>query len=181
MDTAAIEGLRLEDGAEVVIRAVNADDAPMLQAFVRGLSVRSRRFRFFSALVELSAAQLDRLVRPDRFGLALVALSGRSEDAAIVGEARYVVDPAAVRDAEFAIAIADEFQRKGLGTRLMKLIVAHASRTGVRRLFGEILAENKTMLEFARRLGFGVRANAADHRTMIACISVAAMTSTVVS
>ena len=85
------------------------------------------------------------------------------------------------RTPEFAIAIADEFQRKGLGTRLMKLIVAHASRTGVRRLFGEILAENQTMLEFVRRLGFGVGANAADHRTMIACISVAAMTSTVVS
>ena len=170
MDT-AIEGLRLEGGAEVVIRTINAKDAPMLQAFVRRLSVRSRRFRFFSALVELSAAQLNRLVRPDRIGLALVALRGRSEDAAIVGEARYVVDPAAVRDAEFAIAIADEFQRKGLGTQLMKRIVAHAARTGVRRLFGEILSENQTMLEFTRRLGFGVTANAADRRTMIACIS----------
>lgn len=174
MDTAAIEGFRLEDGAEVVIRSVNSDDAPRLQAFVRGLSVRSRRFRFFSAFVELSAAQLDRLVRPDRIGLALVALKGCSEDAAIVGEARYVVDPAAVRDAEFAVAIADEFQRKGLGTRLLKLIVAHASRTGVRRLFGEIWAENQPMLEFTRRLGFGVRANAADDRTTIAhaCIPV---------
>ena len=170
MDTATFEGLPLEDGAEIVIRTVNANDAPRLQTFVRGLSVRSRRFRFFSTLVELSAAQLDRLVRPDRIGLALVALKGLSEDAAIVGEARYVVDPAADCDAEFAIAIADGFQRKGLGTRLMKLIVAHASKTGVRRLFGEILAENQTMLEFTRRLGFGVRANAAD-RTMIACIS----------
>jgi hypothetical protein len=28
------------------------------------------------------------------------------------------------------------------------------------------------MLEFAPRLAFGVRANAADHRTMTACISV---------
>ena len=172
MDTAAVEGLRLEDRAKVVIRAVKVDDAPMLQAFVRGLSARSRRYRFFSALVELSASQLDRLVRPDRFGLALVALRGRSKDAAIVGEARYVVDPATDCDAEFAIAIADRFQRKGLGTRLMKMIVAHASKTGVRRLFGEILGENQAMLEFMRQLGFGVRANAADHHTMIAGISV---------
>ena len=172
MDTADIEGLRLEDPAEVVIRAVNADDAPMLQEFVRGLSVRSRRYRFLSALVELSASRLDRLVRPDRIGLALVALTGRSKDAAIVGEARYVVDPVADCDAEFAIAIADEFQRKGLGTRLMKMIVAHASKTGVRRLFGEILGENQAMLRFIRQLGFGVRPNAADHRTMIASISI---------
>ena len=54
----------------------------------------------------------------------------------------------------------------------MKMIVAHASKTGVRRLFGEILAENRAMLEFIRQLGFGVRANPADHRTMIAGISV---------
>ena len=172
MDTASAEGLRLEDRAEVVVRAVKVDDAPMLQAFVRGLSERSRRFRFFSALVELSTSQLDRLVRPDRIGLALVALTGRSKDAAIVGEARYVVDPAPDCDAEFAIAIADEFQRKGLGTRLMRSIVAHASKTGVRRLFGEILGENQAMLRFIRQLGFGVRANAADHRTMIASISI---------
>ena len=172
MDTADAEDLHLEDHAEVVIRAVNADDAPMLQAFVRGLSVRSRRYRFLSALVELSVSQLDRLVRPDRIGLALVALRGRSRDAAIVGEARYVVDPATGCDAELAIAIADGFQRKGLGTRLMKMIVAHASKIGVRRLFGEILAENRAMLEFMRQLGFGVRANPADHRTMIAGISV---------
>jgi acetyltransferase len=172
MGTAAVDGRRLEDRAEVVIRAVNADDAPRLQAFVRGLSVRSRRYRFFSALVELSASQLDRLVRPDRIGLALVALSARSKDAAVVGEARYVVDPAADCEAEFAIAIADGFQRKGLGTRLMKMIVAHASKTGVRRLFGEILAENRAMLAFMRQLGFGVRANVADHRTMVAGISI---------
>ena len=54
----------------------------------------------------------------------------------------------------------------------MKMIVAHASKTGVRRLFGEVLAENKPMLAFMRQLGFRVRANAADCRTMIAGISV---------
>jgi L-amino acid N-acyltransferase YncA len=54
----------------------------------------------------------------------------------------------------------------------MKVIVAHASKTGVRRLFGEILAENRAMLAFMRQLGFGVRANVADHRTMVAGISI---------
>jgi len=176
MEAAEVQGLRVAHGANVVIRAVRADDAPMLQAFVRRLSARSRRFRFFSGLVELPAAQLDRLTRPDREGLALVALSGRLQDTAIVGEARYVVDPTAVRDAEFAIAIADEFQRQGLGKRLMKHIFAHASGRGVQRLFGEIMADNSTMLEFVRRLGFRIRGNDSDRRTMIACIPVGAMT-----
>lgn len=86
------------------------------------------------------------------------------------------MDPTAGRNAEFAIAIADEFQRQGLGTRLMKLIVAHASRRGVQRLFGQIMVENNTMLEFVRKFGFGIRDNDADPDTMTACISVGAMT-----
>ena len=99
-----------------MIRTVRTDDAPGLQAFVRGLSPRSRRFRFFSALIELSAAQLQRLIKPDRAGLALVALKEPPQDGAIVAEARYVIDPLACSDAEFAIAVADDFQRQGLGT-----------------------------------------------------------------
>ena len=61
--------LKLADGSEVVVRPIGPDDASLLQAFVRRLSARSRRFRFFVALAELSAAQLDRFViESDRRG-----------------------------------------------------------------------------------------------------------------
>ena len=72
------QGLRLTDGSEVVVRSIRPDDAPLLQAFVRRLSLRSRRFRFFVTLAELSAAQLERFVNVDPArGLALIALSMR--------------------------------------------------------------------------------------------------------
>lgn len=142
----------------------------MLQAFVRGLSVRSRRFRFFSGLVELPAQMLEQFVRQDRSrGLALVALSERPDGTAIVAEARCILDPAK-GNAEFAIAVDDEFQRRGLGTRLLRTLVTHASRRGIRRLFGEILADNHAMLGLARSLGFEVQVNASDRTTMIASI-----------
>jgi len=65
----------LTDGSKVEIRAIAAQDASMLQAFVRRLSARSRHFRFFSAIVELPMALLERMVNQDhRRGLALVAL-----------------------------------------------------------------------------------------------------------
>ncbi|MFO1305460.1 MAG: GNAT family N-acetyltransferase [Burkholderiales bacterium] len=163
--------LRLSDGSDVEIRAIHAEDASMLQAFVRRLSIRSRRFRFFTGLVELPAQLLERLVNQDRGrGLALVALSERPDGIAIIAEARCVVD-AAVGDAEFAIAVDDQFQRRGLGMRLLKTLVTHASRRGVRRLFGEIMADNQAMLGLARRLGFEIRANALDRTTMIASIA----------
>jgi acetyltransferase len=151
-----------------MIRAIDADDGPLLQSFVRRLSARSRRFRFFSALVELSAAELERLVKVDRRRqLALVALTGRSECRAIIAEARCVVNCTA-RSAEFAVAVTDEFQRRGLGTQLVQRLFTYASKMGVRRLFGEILPDNRGMLALARRLGFRIRTNASDESVVIA-------------
>ena len=142
----------------------------MLQAFFRRLSARSRRLRFFSALVELSAAQLERLVNLDpRRGLAVVALSDRSISP-IIAEARCVLD-ATDASAEFAIAVADDFQRRGLGRQLLGTLVAYASKTGMRRLFGEILADNDGMLAFARRLGFRIQPNPSDRTTVFASIA----------
>ena len=165
-----VEPLLLTDGSKVTIRPINGDDAPMLQTFVRRLSVRSRRFRFFSAFADLPAAQLQRLVTVDHHqALALVALSERSEHTSIVAEARCVPDRA-VCNAEFAIAVADEFQRRGLGTQLMKRLFAYASRTGVRRLFGEVLSDNKGMDSLAHRLGMRIRASGSDPSTVIASV-----------
>jgi acetyltransferase len=166
METARDQLLRLADGSKVVVRAIRFEDGPKFQAFVRRLSARSRYLRFFAGLIELSAMQLERLLRVDsRRGLALVALSDQ-EPEIIVAEARCVLD----RDgsAEFAVAVADEFQRKRLGTQLVNKLLAYASAKGVRRLFGEIMAENHGMLEFARRHGFQIRSNPADAKTLIA-------------
>jgi acetyltransferase len=160
--------LQLTDGSQVVVRPIGPDDASLLQAFVRRLSARSRRFRFFVALTELSVAQLDRFVNVDPSrGLALVALSGRQEGTTIVAEARYAL---AQEDdnAEFAIAVADDFQRRGLGKRLVKRLLATAWRRGVRRLFGEIKSDNRAMLAFAMQLGFRLRGSLEDQSVVIA-------------
>ena len=165
-----VQVLTLADGSHVTIRAINADDGPLLQRFVRRLSARARRFRFFSTLVELSAAELERLVNVDhRRHLALVAVTGLSERATIIAEGRCAVN-CATGSAEFAVAVADEFHRRGLGTHLVKRLFAYASNLGVRRLFGEILADNHGMVALARRLGFRIRTNAADATTVIADI-----------
>jgi acetyltransferase len=159
--------LQLTDGAEVVVRPIGPDDTSLLQAFVRRLSARSRRFRFFVALAELSAAQLDRFVNVDPAqGLALVALSGRQEGTAIVAEARYAL--AQEDNAEFAIAVADDFQGRGLGRHLVTRLLATAWRRGVRRLFGEIKSDNRPMLAFARQLGFRLRGSLDDQSVIIA-------------
>jgi len=164
------EILPLADGSLTVVRAVRPDDGPRVQAFVGRLSSRSRYLRFFAAVAALSAAQLERFLHVDpRRGMALVALSGPQENARIIAEARCVLDQDAV-GAEFAIAVADDFQRRGLGSQLVRRLLAYAAAKGVRRLFGEVLADNHGMLALARRLGFRIRTNISDPRTLVATI-----------
>jgi len=162
------EVLQLTDGSAVVVRSIAPDDAALLQAFVRRLSMRSRRFRFFVPLNELSPAQLDRFVNVDPArGSAWVALSQRQEGVAIVAEARYAL-AREVDNAEFAIAVADDFQGRGLGRHLVKRLLATAWRHGVRRLFGEIKSDNRAMLAFARKLGFRFGSSLDDQGVVIA-------------
>jgi acetyltransferase len=160
--------LKLADGSKVVVRAIRPDDASLLQAFFRRLSAKSRRFRFFVALSELSAAQLNRFVNVDPArDLALVALSERLDGTAIVAEARYALEQGD-DNAEFAIAVADDFQGRGLGRFLVKRLLATAWRRGVRRLFGQVKSDNRAMLAFADRLGFRLRDSLEDESVVIA-------------
>jgi acetyltransferase len=168
MSTSDSVVLHLPQGAKVRIRAIRPDDGPGLQRFVRRLSARSRYLRFFSAIKALSPGQLQRFLRSESGReMALVAESVAAEGSSIVAEARCVVEDG-TGSAEFALAVADEFQRQGLGTKLMAALVAFASRAGVQRLFGEIKSENAAMLAFARKLGFQLRLNLADGTTVIA-------------
>jgi len=95
--------------------------------------------------------------------LALIAVTERGGRELQVGVARYVAGGGG-RSCEFAIAIADDWQRKGLGTRLMSALMAAARERGVREMYGEVLTSNQKMLDFTARLGFRARLDASDPR-----------------
>lgn len=74
--------------------------------------------------------------------------------------------------AEFAIVVADAYQRQGLGRDLMTRLMAAARAGGVRRLYGEVLAENVRMLAFVRGLGFSVHCDPLDRRVMLVSLDL---------
>ncbi|MGH8621710.1 MAG: GNAT family N-acetyltransferase, partial [Burkholderiales bacterium] len=82
-----------------------------------------------------------------------------------IGVARYIADADRSR-CECAIAVADGWQRRGLGTRLMEAPMAAARSAGKREMYGEVLAGNRKMLEFAAKLGFRARADDSDPRLL---------------
>ncbi len=74
----------------------------------------------------------------------------------IWGVVRIHADPDLAR-AEFAILVRHEFAQRGLGTLLMRRIIAYAKARGIGELFGLVLRENRQMLQLARELGFTAR------------------------
>ncbi len=167
----------LRDGRPYVIRPIQAEDGERLQRFVRGLSEQSRYFRFISALNELSPRMLVRYTQIDYDReLALVAVleseeqvgssagEGRGvgdDGALIIGVVRYLLNPDR-RSCEFAIAIADEIQRQGLGSTLMKAIIEQARRRGLERIEGFVLASNTPMMRLMQATGFAVQTDRDD-------------------
>jgi len=144
----------------VVIRPLLRQDAGAFRSFVEGLSPAARYERFQYVVKEVSPALLRLLVEADgRSHVALVATQGDE----VVGEARYV---RAGAGAEFALAVADEWRRRGVGKRLFAELLARARRDGLERLDGEVLTWNAAMLGFVEQQGFRVRSHPDDARLL---------------
>ena len=154
---------RLPGGDAVTIRPVRPDDTGRLHEHFRSLSADSRRNRFLGAVNELPPRELARLAAMDRPGeLALVACADDACDP-LIAEAVHVIAPGSAR-CEFALSVTDTWQRRGLGTLLLRLIECRARLIGARYLFGDVLAANTAMKCLARRRDFLLRMPVTDAR-----------------
>jgi acetyltransferase len=146
----------MEGGVEYRIRPIRPDDAARERAFILSLSPESRFQRLMYTLREPSAEFVARLVTVDQHrDMALVAVLGDAHEEKIIGVARYAADENG-RDCEFAVAVADAWQCRGIGTTLTKLLFDHAQREGFRSIYGTVFANNQRMLELAEWLGLTV-------------------------
>jgi acetyltransferase len=59
-------------------------------------------------------------------------------------------------EAEFAILVTRESTALGLGPYLLQRIVEYARDRGIARVYGDVLADNLSMLMLARAIGFTV-------------------------
>jgi acetyltransferase len=145
---------RLRDGREVLVRPMAPEDEPLLIALHARHSEHTIRMRFFSLVKTLTRDSLIRLCHLDHErALALVAELHDGEGRQLLGVARFHLHPE-TGAAEFALVVGDPWQRQGLGRHLLGRLIAIARERGVKRLVGQVLAENGPMLELTRRLGF---------------------------
>lgn len=134
------------------VRVVPFDGAHAgaLVRFFLALSPRSRQLRFLSPHAGCTAQQLAPLVRPDGDAhVAHVAVV----DGEVVGEARFARRAPGRATAEVALAVADPWQGRGVGARLLEAVLADAERRGVRRFTFDVLADNRRALALLARFG----------------------------
>ena len=155
----------LPDGRTIAIRPIRPEDAEIEQEFVRNLSPESKYFRFMDTVRELTPAMLARFTQID-YGreMAFIAVVREEGGEREIGVCRYVTNPDA-ETCEFALVVADEWQRRGLGRRLMDALIDVARARGLKQMIGHVLAQNTPMLIFVELLGFELSADPEDPST----------------
>jgi len=146
----------LPDGTPVMVRAIQPTDAEAMVDALSRLSARSRYQRFLGAVDELSAKELEYLTHADgvnhlALGMAVLpAGGGKPQPVAIARCIRETADP---EQAEVAFVVADEWQRRGVGSLLVRCLAEQARNAGILRWKAFILAENEGALRLLSHVG----------------------------
>jgi acetyltransferase len=142
----------MHTAALVHVRPIGARDRDAFSAWFGRLSDESRRRRFHGPKPRLSARELTYLTEVDHVShTALVAVDRSGQ---LIGEARYATARPDDRIADFAVTIADEWQGRGVGTRLAARLIEVARANGMTRLTALTLWDNAAATGLLQRLGF---------------------------
>ena len=152
-----IEFTTLPDGTPLTIRPIRRSDLRLEAAFLSALSPATRYQRLLSAR-RLLPGELRRLTHIDyQREMALVAVATVDGIEQAIGVARYVRDELDPRSCEFAIVVADRWQGRGVGEKLLRSLLRVAVDEGFLVVTGMTLSSNGAMLALARKLGFAAR------------------------
>ena len=134
------------------VRPLRPEDEPFLVEFFKHVTDRDLRLRFFNVVRNPGHAFLARLTQLD---YARAMAFGAFDSEELLGVVRLHAD-ANLETGEYAILLRSDLKGRGLGWKLMKLIIRYAKAEGIKFIEGQVLAENTTMLAMCTKLGFDV-------------------------
>ena len=140
------------------------EDEPKLVTFHERLSERSVYLRYASLMKLEERVAHERLARicfiDYHREMALVAERCQPETNTphIIGVGR-LTKIFGTNDAEFALVISDSYQRRGIGSEMLKRLIAVARDEGLDRITADILEQNTAMAHLSEKLGFEVVRN----------------------
>lgn len=134
---------RDREGQKLLIRVIQPNDKAALREAFNKLSPESRYFRFCFTKKQLSDSELAYFTELD--GHLHQALVAYRPDGEPLGIGRWVRETES-EIAEFALTVADNRKRLGIGTILLRHLAINARREGVHVLQGQVHADNTAML-----------------------------------
>jgi acetyl coenzyme A synthetase (ADP forming)-like protein len=139
----------LKDGRTVHVRPITPDDLDRMLELWSRLSAETIRLRFFAPR-SMTREQMRYFTELDyRNRFAFVAeTAGR-----IIGVSRFDRLPEDPSIAEFAVVVEDAEHGRGVGTALLRALVAPATELGITGFVGEVLSENSRMLRMMKDAG----------------------------
>ena len=139
----------------MVLRSDSSDSSsPIESEMIKSLTEQTSRLRFFQPLKDITHELMIRYTQIDYDReMAIVAILNEGGKEKMAGVVRIIADP--YNDsAEFAILVADVYQNKGLGNKLTDYVLDIARKKGVRRIYAEIMTENRAMIHILTKRGF---------------------------
>ena len=165
--TSYVTPWQFADSTAVTLRPIRPEDEPMMVKFHETLTERSVYFRYFHQLNLIERVAHDRLIR--------ICFNDYDREIALVADRR---DPATgnheilgvgrlskihgTENCEFAVVVSDQYQKRGLGTQLVKLLIDVARNEKLKVISADVLPENHEMRRICEKLGFELKRPAND-------------------
>jgi acyl-CoA hydrolase/GNAT superfamily N-acetyltransferase len=151
---------RLKDGLEVLVRPARLSDEGALQRLFYGLSDETVYKRFFCYRSQYPHQEMQQLVDLDYdSNMALVVCEPEREEP--IALARYDKDPATDL-ADIAFVVRDDWQRRGVGTLLLRRMGEIGRARGLKGFEADVLASNTPMLAVFHRSGLELHSTEED-------------------
>jgi acetyltransferase len=144
----------LPDGTPVLTRPLRPEDAALYPDFVAHVTPEDIRLRFFTAVKELSDERIFELTHLD-YTRAMAFIAIDEVTAKMLGVVRLHLDEDR-QGGEYAVIVRSELKGHGLGWLLMRRMIDYARAIGLKRVHGQVLAENTMMLHMCAELGFAI-------------------------
>jgi GNAT superfamily N-acetyltransferase len=144
----------LADGGRIYLRVVRPSDRPTFEEGWEHLSAETRLFRFLAPRDHLSDGDLDYLTDVD--GVDHYAIGAVTRDATghegPVAVARIVRLLGRPTEAEFAVTVVDEHQRRGVGSVMLERLRVAALKRGITVLRADLLPANEAAARLIRKV-----------------------------
>lgn len=147
-------------GRQLTVRPVRPEDEALYKEFFRSVGEDDLRLRFFAPVKEFSHTFVARLTQIDYSrAMALIVIDDTTGQ--MLGGVRIHSD-VNHETGEYAILVRSDLKGAGLGWLLMKTMIDYAHAEGLRKVEGQVLRDNTTMLKMCTELGFKVSPEADD-------------------